>query len=218
MSHFGVYVCLMPGSEADWRAAVDVAMAPYRIDDQTGLGEWDEWHSSGQFLVRPEYADSPLVVPSRQWPAEPLRCDGGPKRTLDLAGMREAARDRAKLVMAAWREAVSRHPAARTLEKSASRAEYEAQPLVAEVKARWDDEDDVFSYLRTSGQDEVAHLGDEQHFLDTAAQRALLTYALITLDGQWLDSEQTPVFTSLLWPYLDGLPEDAFLIELDCHC
>ncbi|WP_436536085.1 hypothetical protein [Actinoplanes sp. HUAS TT8] len=215
MSHFGVYVCLSSGSEADWRTAVGGALAPYRIDDETGLGEWDYWNSSGQFLVRPEYVDDPLIVPSSQWPADPLRCDGGPKKVLDLAGMRTAARDRAYQVWAAWREAVSRHPPARSIEECESRAEYEAQPLVAEITARRDDEDDVLALLRAT---ELAYLGDdEQRFIDMAVQEALLTYALVTVDGQWFDVEQTPDFTALLWPYLDGLPDDTFIIELDCH-
>ncbi|AEV85432.1 hypothetical protein ACWT_4412 [Actinoplanes sp. SE50] len=219
MSHFGVYVCLAPGAEADWQAAVAAVMAPFRIDDETGLGEWDHWHPSGQFLVRPEYADSPLILPSTRWPADPLRCDGGPKRMLDLEGMRTAARDRAGQLWAAWREAVSRHPPARSLETCASREAYEAQPLIAEIRARSDDEGDVFGLLWTDGRDEVTYLGDdEQRFLDTAVESALMTYALVTLDGRWLDMEQTPAFASLVWPCLEGLPEDAFVIELDCHC
>jgi len=130
MSHFGIQVCLAPGSETDWPAAVASAMEPYRIDDETGLGEWDHWHSSGDFRVRPEHVDDPFLVPSSQWPADPLRCDGGPKRALEL--------------------------------------------------------------------------------IET-------TFALLAVDGRWFDIEQTPDYEAVARAYLDALPDDTFVIELDCH-
>ena len=67
MSHFGIHICLPAGWENDWRAAVEAAMAPYRIDDTTGSGEWDHWSSSGDFWVRPNCVDDPFIVPSSQW-------------------------------------------------------------------------------------------------------------------------------------------------------
>lgn len=208
MSHYGLILCL-PTADEKWRVAADAAMEPFRIDDETGRGEWDYWHTSGGLWVRPEWVDEPLIVPSStEWPGDPLRCDGGPKRVLDLAGMRSAAVAAGRELWAAWQEAVRRHPPALPIDAMAGWDAYYAQPLVREFASRPDVED----------SDVIAWFGDdEESFLDRQAEQAVLSYALLTADGRWLDAEATPGYPTLLRSYLDDLPDDAFVIELDCH-
>ncbi|PRY17654.1 hypothetical protein [Pseudosporangium ferrugineum] len=112
---------------------------------------------------------------------------------------------------AAWQESVRRHPAARPLDELRSqypdaqqaRAAYDAQPLIREVQGRRRNEHDVLSRAWISGVDEVGYFGyDQQRFLDGRAQMAVTTYALLTMDGRWLDMDQTPNYRSLAQRYL----------------
>jgi hypothetical protein len=226
MSHYNLILCL-PVADENWREAAGSAMEPFRIDDETGLGEWDHWHTSGGFWVRPECVDDPLILPSStQWPGDPLRCDGGPKRVLDLSGMRSAAVADGQQVWAAWQEAVRRHPPALPFDllrpRFANAADawdtYAAQPLVREFKKRHDDEDDVFNAVWPDDADVVGWFGDdEERFLRRQAESAVMAYAVVTVDGRWMDAEVTPNFAPLLRLYLDGLPDDSFVVELYCH-
>jgi hypothetical protein len=226
VSHFGVLVCLPPGTGANWRPATEAALRPYRIDDETGLGEWDHWFSEGELWVRPDRVGDPLIVPSLIWPADPLRCNGGPVGALDLAGMRAAAVATARSLWAGWHESARRNPPARSWDELRPRypdarstwAAYHAQPLIDEVRARAAVQDDVFHQIPLDDTDHFGFFGDdEERFVDRQARDAVLSYALVTPDGRWLDREQTPGYLSLLGPCLDGLPDDAFLIELTCH-
>jgi hypothetical protein len=227
MSHYGLILCL-PWADDRWREAADTAMEPFRIDDETGHGEWDHWHTSGDFWVRPECVDDPLIVPSTSaWPGDPLRCDGGPKRALDLAGMRSAAVAAGREVWAAWQDAVRRHPPALTFDRLRPRCPdtpttwdaFRAQPLVREFSARHAEEDDLFHTVwPNDSSDVVAWFGaDEERFVDREAELAVTEYALLTTDGRWFDVEVTPGYRSLLRSYLDDLPDEAFIIALDCH-
>lgn len=227
MSHYGLFLCL-PVADENWRAAADAAMEPFRIDDETGHGEWDHWNTDGGLWVRPECVDDQLIVPSStEWPGDPLRCDGGPKRVLDIVGMRSAAVATGREVWAAWQEAVRRNPPARPFDRlrphyadtAAVWEAFQAQPLVREFDARHGDQGDLFNTVRPVGSvDVVTWFGDdEERFLEREAELAVTNYALVTTDGRWLDAETTPDYRSVLRSYLDGLPDDAFLIELNCH-
>ncbi|WP_030443615.1 hypothetical protein [Actinoplanes subtropicus] len=228
MSHYGLFLCLPPWAGKNWREAADLAMEPFRIDDETGRGECDYWHSSGGFWVRPECVDDPLIVPSStEWPGDPLRCDGGPKRTLDLAGMRSAAVATGREVWAAWQDAVRRHPPAlpfdrlrpRYSDPAAAWDAFQAQPLVREFDARHADEATCSTPCgptppRTWSRGSVTTRSASSI---ARAEWAVTTYAFISTDGRWFDAETTPGYRSLLRTYLDDLPDEAFLIALDCH-
>lgn len=232
---FRVTVCLPASSQDDPQAALAAALLPYdwNTDPLTGRpgdnpqGTWDWWHVSSHdnLVVRPEYDGDPRLVHEPTWPSgeprprEPLRCDGGPRGLLDLAGMRAISVAEAEATWAVWERFAARHPPAEPLPVIAARygaqpgvpspaldrarRDHLAQPLVqalAQYAARGGDPHWPNSFLL---HDPVADFGcGRREYVERLAAWAIPTYALLTLDGRWTDASGD-------WPFGVPVPEDG---------
>lgn len=236
MTNFGAMVCLPATDPRDVRAAIAAVMAPYDAGtgldpDETGHGKWDHWMIDGEYLVQPAFADDPAIIRESAWPSgaariyEPLRCDGGPVRMLDIAAMRTAARETGRREWAEWSSLLARYPVARSSDEL--KAEhgtggwkvFAAQPL---VRAAGKQPPGSPLHSAPFGSDPVKYFGDDEEvFLADCAARALSEWAVVTLDGAWLDYDgfagPAREFTRCQAGYLDGLPGDAVIVRLSCH-
>ncbi|MEU4087051.1 hypothetical protein [Streptomyces aureus] len=246
MTKFHATVCLPPTAPRKIPQAVAAAMAPYDMnltDDWNPVGEWDWWafHSSpgNGYLVLPRHdGDRRLVtastVPRRKAKLDrlgPLECYGGPRGLLDFAGMRERAAREHDALLAAWTELTAIHPPARPLAEFLARHEADpevysqadakrehlAQPLVQDVAQRAVAGDPHFgmSFLVNDPLAYFAQEHDESRLW--AVQSAVPGFALITLDGTWLDAERDGHWEQANH-YLDTLDDEAVVLDLLCHC
>jgi hypothetical protein len=237
---FFVTVCVPAERGADVPDAVRELLAPYDMRDQPD-GRWDWYTIRGDLPVRPEYDGHPLLVHNPVWPngepraREPLRCDGGPVRMLDVAARRAEVASLARARWRAWQELAQRLPPAEPLSAlldrhataEEARRAHLAQPLVQEVAQRAVRGDALFP-TRFAVEDPVAHFGDdtEDDYVDAVADFADFTFALLTTDGRWYDEltvrddgeRDLAAYRRLRATCLDKLADDAFRVSVLCHC
>lgn len=166
------------------------------------------------------------------------RCDGGKKANLDLDGMRDEAAaeasakyDRYHALVAGWPEAKPwsyfvRHVdqgdgSGYTIEQA--RMDYADQTRVKLVR---DTEFDVFF-----GPDAIEEYAKPREVLvEQARASAVPGYAVLTRDGKWMapgsmgwfgmsndDEDSRAHYLEVANRYLDALPDDTWLIQVDCH-
>lgn len=214
----------------------------YTMSTRSPDAKWDWWTIGGQwagYFVCKDGARGRVLSPQRNHRSadviEADRCDGGAKRDLDLDVLRERCAQKAVKALAQWRTITEDTPPAMswatfrdlvsgesgyTIERA--REEYHSQPR---VQAIWDtdfawDDDPIAEY---DGQ--PASL-----LVEKAKARAVPGYAMITLDGRWMapgrmgmwgagtetESDQIGYWEAAN-AYVGSLPDDAFLIVVDCH-
>lgn len=246
MTKFYATVCLPPTTPQEVAEGVATAMAPYDInltDDWNPDGEWDWWavHASeGQaYLVLPAYDGDPRLITSATVPAGvaelgglgPLECLGGPRGLLDFEAMRRRAARTHDALLAAWTELAGTHPPARPLTDFLARHEADPdgysvadakrehllQPLVQDVARRAVEGDPHFgtSFLLN---DPIAYFARQhEEARRSAVESAVPGYALVTLDGTWLDG-RADGYLAEANRYLDALDPEAVVLDLLCHC
>jgi hypothetical protein len=249
-------VCLPP-SPPEVTEALRVALAPFDINaspEYDPAARWDWWHiytpDGARLLVRPEHDGDPRLTHNPLYPSgdprpvEPLSCDGGPKGLLDIAGMTAVAVAHAGQVWDAWQDLAARHPAAHPLSAflqryrdlpeqqrmHRARAEHLAQPLVQALAQRAVRGDPYFSTALLA-IDPVSEFGvSRREYLDWAAGSVLYTFALLRLDGRWVDPDNihelfavptgqssTDVYRRYHHQYVDALADDATIVHVLCH-
>jgi hypothetical protein len=236
-----VVVCL------DDPETLEAALAPFdeNLTDEWHPGgddtaKWDWWVIGGRwggyFPFHPEHA-SLTITPEKSWSSPDIKtgyCDGGPKMALDLDRMRDEAAERAREVYAEWTKLTSGTPDAipwtvftenisegngYTIEQA--RAEYQAQPRVAILKGtdfQWFD--DPISSLQVP----------EDLYIQRGRLHAVPGWALLTRDGKWMEqgkmgwwamndaSEGSKAdYLEVANLYINELPDEAFLVAVDCH-
>ena len=214
----------------------------YTMSTYNPESKWDYWRIGGRwgayFPYRKDCA-ALVIKTERGWDSPddtmPLHCDGGPKSALDLKAMREEKAAEARKLYAEYQEIVARTPAA--LPWSAfrdnisegtgytadqARDEYHSQPRVQALSSsetfRW--RDDVIGEFSVS----------EKLYIERARARAVPGYAVVTTDGRWMapgkmgwfgmssDDEGTRIgYWEAANAYIEALPDDAWLVVLDCH-
>jgi hypothetical protein len=211
-----------------------------------------------RFAVRPEYDGDPRLIFRAAYPnGDPrdqlaLRCDGGPRGLLDFDASREAAVGRARArwhaEQADFARLLADHPPAEPLTAFLERhnrssggyplkqavADHHAQPLVRALNHRsaWDRYPHLGLWVLGPDSDPISRFTrDPQSDLEEAAVWAVATFALLTLDGQWIDAEWPEAFAKALpgespraayarqaAAYLEELDEDCVIVRLYCHC
>ncbi|MFE0509509.1 hypothetical protein [Streptomyces sp. NPDC058964] len=226
-----VTVCVPRCDPGDVPRAIGTVMAPYDYNRVFAPGEpvvetwWDYWRIDGrgcEFPVVPGHEDDPRLIRGTGTPSG--LCAGGPRGLLDLETPRARAAAEARRAFETWQEFASGYPPARPMSHFWSRyvadpehypqaralEDFRTQPAIAALMERPDLEDLV-------GGDPVAHLGND---LDThvrdAANAALPTPALLTLEGHWL-SVAGPEGDRHFNDYLDTLPPDAIVVRVLYH-
>ncbi|MGI5239870.1 hypothetical protein [Dactylosporangium sp. CA-139066] len=258
MTKFRVNVCLQPCAADEVHAKLAAAMAPFDqnlTDDWNPAGEWDWWRidaSRGyRFAVRPEHDGDPRLVHGDD-DLEPLHCDGGPRGLLDFDATRRQAVDRARAEWHAeqrdFQRLVADHPAAQPLTAFLARheadpegyprevavADHHAQPLVRALnhQSAWERYPSLGIWVLGPNADPITSFTrDPQPVFDDAAAWAVTSYALLTIDGRWIDPDQLGPFAGLRErqdagsayarqsnAYLDSLEEDCIIVRLLCHC
>ncbi|MFD3531631.1 hypothetical protein [Streptomyces sp. NPDC058664] len=233
MSKQVVTVCLPPCGPGELRPALAEAMAPFEYDAQIGRsdeewqGEWDHWFIEArgkEFTVRPGCEDDPLVVRDEDAPPRPRSlCEGGPKGLLDLdTGPATAARE-AGDEWDAWHAFAAGFPPSLPYAHFARRAvgdpgstqervveDFRAQPV---IRALGQDP----ALEGRFGFDPVPWFGgDRAAFVARAAADVLPTFALLTLDGRWLDGS-SHAHNVRFNAYLDSLQDTTILVRVLHH-
>ncbi|QVQ51979.1 hypothetical protein J4H86_25115 [Spiractinospora alimapuensis] len=206
-------------------------------------GRLSSWTVGGGFshtfrAVDPAHPD--LVRGARRRDKPPAHrmewVDGGPKWLLDLEATRSAAASYATELFDRYTEIASEHPPAEGMSaflarheadpegypRERLREEYHAQPLVgaldkAGLGGFFDCPIDIFAVGRDS-------------YLATHRDAAIPAWALVTLEREWVapgeigrfgtsteSSDDLAAYQRRTNAYLDALPDDAWLIQLECH-
>lgn len=205
--------------------------------------KWD-WYQiggryNGHFAYKPEFA-SEVINGGRSWASseqEPLHCDGGQKKALDLDAMRDEAEATARARMTEFRALVGHLPEARPwgsfLERVTdendpytigdARRDYHSQPRCEALRKSGSDLKYYDDAIETFQQDEEAYAAQ-------ARAGAIAGWGMVTRDGEWHEqgrmgwwaandasAESTRTYQQEAEAYIDSLPDDAWLISVDCH-
>jgi hypothetical protein len=242
---FYATVCLPVLDRDDVLPALRAALAPY---DNAGVdamrnGKWDWWHlyspAGAEFVVRPECDDDPRLVHNdayvdgRPRARTPLRCDGGPKRLLDLEAIRGRARAAAQSRWNAFAALTVLHPPAESLSQliarhrddpdpvTAAKVDHLAQPLMQDIAQRALSQTDPHFGMAFLTHDPIEHFGqDRDAYIRREEAEALLTHALITTDGRWIDEDDddtTEPFAILMDNHIMTIDGDAYILRVLCH-
>lgn len=221
---------------------------------------WYVSPSDDRFAVKPRHDGDPRLIHQTTWPGGaprerlPLRCDGGPRALLDFEATRASAiasaRDGWQAEQQDWQRLVARHPPALPLSAFLARhnadpqsytqvqavADHHRQPLIRALNHRPRDQypesyPHLGIWILGPDTDPISYYTrDPQADLDLAAAWAIVTFALLTTDGQWLDANHPGSFSHALpgedpkaayarqaTAYLNGLHGDCIIIRLLCH-
>jgi hypothetical protein len=241
---------LYPEDESD-RLLISKDGRAYTMSTYNPDSKWD-WYAvggrwAGSFTYRPGFA-AEVLNPDRGWVpeagisqevtegAEPLTCDGGRKRALDLAAMRDAAEVTARETHAEWRALTDNLPDALPWQAFAdnvsengytvqqARAQYHAQPRVKALEGtRFGD---PFSSIDAIERYQVP----EEAFAERARAAAVPGWAVLTTDGRWMERGRmgwfavsdategsTVGYLEAANAYLDALPDSTWLVTVDAH-
>lgn len=222
----------------------------YRMSTRNPRSKWDWWKVGGRWpsLMRVSAAhdgDAAIVRGELSWGAtdidklrsgEPLACDGGPKRILDLeltrltaAARKAEAFDEFHALIKdveqpkAWSHYLDEHKRAeQAYPIEWARRDFHEQPAVlalGESDFRYYAADAVATYCRP--RDVV---------LAEAREQAVPGYALLTCEGEWWEpgemgpfalsshtDEAKAEYFRRANAYVEALSEDAVLINVDIH-
>lgn len=232
-------VCIPQGAPTDVPRAIAAAMAPYDYNRDPGIDFdaadtwWDNWKIDGlgcEFMVLPGHdADPHLIRGTETLTGQPRNvpstlCDGGPRALLDLETPRTRAAAEQRRAFEAWQTFSSAHPPSHTSDHFWAKhfadperypaaqviEDYRTQPVIAALI----NNPELHNLI---GGDPLArYVYDIDYLVRNAADSALATQALLTLDGQWLPirgAEEIRYFND----YLDGLPTNALVVRVKYH-
>ena len=161
-------------------------------------------------------------------------CDGGQLQLLDLEATRQAGVDKALERYDAWYAIVDKHGAppiwanlvgqveAGELDIDEARRRYNTHPAIEAAR------DEKIGGFMSSPEEDFGY--SREDFIEMERANALVGYAMITLTGEWtapghmgwfgMSSEskgEMNAFKVAANKYIDALPSDAWIVNLDCH-
>lgn len=216
----------------------------YRESTYNPKSKWDWWVVGGRWLgyftVKPEHDGDDRLIIGRPGTfdntAEPRRVDGGPRGLLDFDALRNVKATEAGDVYDLWTTLVDGLPEPRPWSEfvdryqgdkegypiERARADYGSQPRVQAARRS----DDFRWYNDVIGE----FAADRETYTKRAADSAVPGFALLDLEGRWLepgrmgwfgmssDTEDSRIaYNARANGYLDGLPDDAWVVVVDCH-
>lgn len=221
---------------------VDDPGRAYVMSTRNPEAKWDYWRIGGRwggyFPFLQEHA-AEVIKPARGWDSPevimPQRCDGGPVRALDLAVLREDKAAEARKLWQEYRDLVKGTPEALPWAQfremlgslpgyaiDRAREEYHSQPRVQAIRQH-----DRFQWM----DDPVAEFAvPVDLYAERARAQAVPGFATVTLDGKWMApgrmgwfaatdaTDSTRIgYCEVANAYIERLPDDAWLIAVDCH-
>lgn len=222
----------------------------YRMSTSNPNAKWDWWKVGGRWpaLMRVSAAhdgDPEIVRGELSWATDemgklrhgdPLSCDGGPKRILDLELTRATAAARAAGTFdefhalikdveepKPWSYFLGLHKADEAgYPMDQARAGFHGQPAIRALA------DSEFRFYASEAVERYCR--PREVVLEEASTRAIAGYALLTVDGQWWEpgemgmfaaSTDTPESRTQYFrhanAYIETLPEDVVLVNVDVH-
>jgi len=202
--------------------------------------KWDWWvvggRWGGNFPYHAEH-EAAVIKPERGWSSpdiKPLHCDGGPKYALNLDKLRADKENQARATYTEWAKLTGHTPEALpwkvftenisegngyTIQQA--REEYHSQPRIKALEGtdfQWYDEPvETFQV-------------PEPLFIERARAQAIPGWGVLTLDGRWMEqgsmgwwglNDATEGSKIGYWEaanaYIDSLPDETFLVCVDCH-
>ncbi|PDP86751.1 hypothetical protein CQJ94_15780 [Glycomyces fuscus] len=208
----------------------------YVVTTDNPRAKWDYWAIGGRYrgmLLSSDHAD-PRVLPGGE--QDPRRVTGAPKHLLAFAEHRARAEDEAARQWDAAHAVLRRNPPAETAEALVERARtgefggdraaairhHRSQPAVREL---------LGAGLEPGMSCPVEWYSvPRDEFTATARDQAVPGYAFLDLDGTWYDRDTLPGYEGPdHWlprrreylrranPAIDALPDDTYLVTVDCH-
>lgn len=207
--------------------------------------KWDWWTTGGRwagsFTYRPQFAEKvidPDKGPAASWETaglEALQCSGGPKYALDLEATRDRAEHEAREADVKWREVVRDTPEGQPWKAFVAETENVPGYTIEQARADYHNQPRILALVNTDfrfARDPIAEYDrtplDER--VRVAREQAILGYALVRRDGSWLapgemgwfamssdDDSSRSQYRQAASAYIDALPDDAWLVMVDCH-
>ncbi len=193
--------------------------------------------ASALILSEPHYTEKYLKPGDevQKWaPNNGLRCDGGPIGLLDFDSMRTEAANEAAERFGEWEKICADTPHAEPWTHFAGLAEfgeltwdqardfYHSQPRVKKLA--------VHEKLRLRDNPIGEFMPGREEYIELARRAAVPAYALITLQREWVApgrmslfgmSSDEPgtrdAFKTAANKYLESLPDDVIVVQIDCH-
>ena len=235
------YELLYPGESGDFPEVDPEDNRAYRMTTSNPDSKWDYWRIGGRWGGKVAYrAECALEVihAERGWDSPDdiplLRCDGGPKRALDLAVMRDEAGEAARKTYREYHSLVDALPEARPWSAFRARLEDGSGYTIDRARAEYHSQPRVRALQGTDFRhhdDPIAEFGtDIAVCAEKARAGAVPGFATVTLDGKWMAPGRMGWFAATdatdstrigYWEaanaYIDSLPDDAWLVVVDCH-
>lgn len=214
----------------------------YSVSTRNPNGKWDYWRVGGRWgghFITTTPGDRRIYASKRGWDSPTViargTCDGGPRGLLDLDGTRQRAAAEAQERFGKWLVAVDATPEARPWREFAdmigqvegysrdqARLEYRSQPRMVALEGT--------EFGRMWGCPIAEYQMPEALYVERARAGAVPGYALVTLDGKWMapgdmgwfgcstDNEGDRIgYLEVANTYIESLPDEVYLIAVDCH-
>lgn len=212
------------------------SMSTYNPDSK-----WDYWRIGGRwggyFTRKPDSDSASVILPEKGWDSPGkfgfYGCDAGPKSMLDLGQMREKGAEKARENYEGYHAIMDSLPEGKpwaefraqveagAIDINLARNLYHEQPRVKALHGT------DFQY----GDDAIAEYGgDISVYAERGRAKAVPGFALVTVDGRWMAPGRMGWFAAtdatessecgygeVANAYIDSLPDDAWLIAVDCH-
>ena len=211
----------------------------YSMSERNPDAKWDWWAVGGRwngyFSYRAEFArdvihGEPGLGSGK---SAPLHCDGGPKRALDLAALRDEKAAEARKTYAEFHALIAGTPKAKSW--ASFRADLDAKRLtIEEARILYREQPAIQALDGTDFRWHNDPLDEfslpESLYVERQKARAVPGFATLTMDGRWMapgrmgwfamstDTEDSRIgYWAAANAYIDSLPDDAYLVAVDCH-
>jgi hypothetical protein len=207
--------------------------------------KWDYWRIGGRwsgYFIATEMAPE-LIQPDSHWDGPRpgtlgrLACDGGPRRLLDFEAMRERAGIEADDRYSRYEALVEQHGTAKPWSYFRGLAEV-GTCTWDEARAAYGEQPLIFAHRNLPYEDQLTGMAClvEEFFLPrvehvlAARTAAVPAYGTVTLKREWaapgrmgwwgMSSDERgdrEAYQVAINKYLDEVPEDTWLVVVDCH-
>lgn len=232
------------GPDDSGRMQVDADGRAYTWSIYSPNSMWDWWVIGGRwlgyFVVKPEHDGDARLIKGEPGTfdnkAEPGRVDGGPRGLLDFEALRNAQATEAGELYDRWTKLVDGMAEAQPWSYFLAQRDADPQRYSIDLARTHYGAQDRVRAARTSeffrwANDPIAEFEvGRETYTRMAAEGAVPGYALLDLEGTWQapgrmgwfgmssdDEGDRAAYNARANTYLDELPDDAWVVVVDCH-